>query len=291
MKKILQIFIIFLLLVSCSREWNEDLLVAFVSNDGSHEHLYICTENGENVKRLTDFSPGRFIDSISFSPDGDKIAMISYDFVDFYINIIDKEGKELYEKVLTVENISGITWLLDGKLLFFCSGAGTEFPETGGVIFDYTTDSIIPNSLGTLGYAPVNSRCYSAIGPDRCVIVDNSTNLRIVSISTGESFYSQPGFQNLPITVSPDGDTVLFFITSDITSYKMGTHVSSPFVIPGYASFKSISFSPDGSKVAFTDDNITSSFYIYNIKSMTVKTITPGVGSFYPLVSYQYKPI
>ena len=237
--------------------WSPDgKRIAFVSDRDGDWGIYVCNADGSERRRLTrsagvDRAP-------AWSPNGRMLAFESDRNGDFDIYLINEDGTEERCLVQRTGNDVGPAWSPDGKRI------ACTVSRRGGILLADVDDGATPHPTGliyTLKYPKsVTSICWSPDGKQ---------------IAGG---FEELGGKAGIFTIASDGTKMRELVAMEaIKPYPGGEargHVlKGGWYFNGSASrrwllytFKDVSWSPDGNRIAFSSDMDSSGyFFMYTV--------------------------
>jgi len=169
----------------------------FASNRPSRDEplfdLYLADINGENLVQLTENNSNGWVDTLpAWSPDGEQIAFVRYNYVGgeefeggpeglWLINPETKEETLLYESSIAAEDLAPV-WSPDGEYLAFLEPINEEH-----VLRVIDIDSGEPREINTV---PGDKRTVSWSPDSRALIftnfVDSVVAMYILDLRSGE---------------------------------------------------------------------------------------------------------
>ena len=111
--------------------------IVFNSDRSGRRHLYICDNNGKNVKRISR-EAGSYYTPV-WSPRGDMIAFTKQEGGQFYIGVMEIDGSN--ERMIAKSfHVEGPTWAPNGRFLMYFKEERTAEDGSGGESSLYSID-------------------------------------------------------------------------------------------------------------------------------------------------------
>ena len=253
--------------------------VAFISNRDEYFGVFVVnTLDAESVEKITDgqttsdfeelhlLTPG-----ISWSPDGDRIALATKAGEEDAILILNVEGGEREKLTFGLDGIFSVDWSRQGDMLAF---VGIEGHQSDIYVYDFTTKQIT-NLTGDIFsdadpvWAPDGSALFfSSDRGEQEAKTDrpsgmydySQAELYSVELSTRsvQRLTTLPSSEETSPVVSPDGKKLLFVSNlsgiNNIHELNLETGAIRP-VTNSLSGVYQLSLSKDGSKLAFSSLN------------------------------------
>ena len=242
--------------------------IVFVSDRDGNNEIYSCDDDGSNVTRLT--NDAAWDGDPVWSPDGTRIAFTSNRDGYQGVYIMNADGSNVVQRALSVNpdgGILGLTWSPDGTKIAYSDYA--YFSEygfyEGAVIYTVSATSGSPLLLFGDGFEPA----WSPDGTKIALTVKRDT--RFEGFSTYNIYtINADGTGFTPLTPYLNSGFDLFYnpswspngakLAMGFTGESSGTHISVMNSDgSGFTLLKSggtpTSWSPDGTRIAYTDGN------------------------------------
>ncbi len=231
--------------------WSPDgKSIAVAVKSGSHDAINIIDVSSGDVKEIP-FTNLEGVFSVSWSPDGDKLAFIGDNNRQSDIYVYDLKNKVLANLTNDIFSDSDPSWSPDSKKIYFVSDRG-----------DYLTKSEAPKDFKMWNYDFNQGHVYS---------IDVATGLvaRLTSQELGEDSY--------PVA-APDGKH-LYYVSdktgiSNIYYMDLDSEKSQP-VTNSISGIYQCSVSKDGSKLAFSS-LANGGFDLYLLRNPGEHLLTPS---------------
>ncbi len=235
--------------------------IVFASDRDGNAEIYSCNPDGSNISRLT--NNAAMDDEPAWSPDGSHIAFVSDRTGHSEIYIMNADGSNVVRKTFSESYSHNPTWSPDGTRIAYYSVPGNNdrsgiwVVDTGGtsgppsLLYETYGDGIQPS------WSPDDTKLALAfdggvIGDEIFTINADGTNL--TELTGGNQFvYKSPRW-------SPGGTKIAMMITQwpgdPYYNTKIGVMNSdgsgiTQIISEGIGKTK-ISWSPDGTKIAYT---------------------------------------
>lgn len=244
---------------SCSRDWDEPLLIAF--DDGVN--IFVINEDGTELCQVTTTGPST---NPSFSPDGENIVF----FRTGNLYIINTDGTG--ERLLSAANDKYATWSPAGVKISYTNINSLYAVDPDGTDLTKISAEGDNNYKGPVSWAPGLDKIY-------CLHA-GSSYLNVFSIGcTTPVQVSATGMSN-GFSVSPDGAVIAYSAAGGLYVIKSdGTGVVQVTVVDGDCNPV---WTPDGENIYFERVN---KIYCKDLISGSERLICPGKN---PCV--QFKP-
>lgn len=183
--------------------------IAFLGQRSGELDVYVMTPDGEDQRRLTQDAGSEFVPS--WSPGGDRIAVMAKRNDRWGIHVIDMEGRQTRLTDLRF-NSEEPAWSPDGRWIAFRSDRGGDHdlylmaPDGSGVRRLAGT----PAPDGELAWSPDSRRLAFISGSE------DAAELYVVEIADGRiTRLTNNGFRETVPVWSPDGRELLFVSNRD----------------------------------------------------------------------------
>ena len=180
----------------------------------------------------------------AFSPDGTKIAYVSYQDDTQNIWVVDSEGKEEPKRITNTATLDNRpTWSSDGNAIIFSSAKLNDNAEPKLCIVNSNGTNLRQLGKGVRGYNP---SCSPVNGQ---IVFVSQNNLWIMkSLNDKPEYITTRGYHDYPCWVD-NGKKVLFFSDNDLRSMNIDKEDSLCLTNTAWNSFPSVSLKAN--KIAF----------------------------------------
>jgi Tol biopolymer transport system component len=241
--------------------------IAFSSNRSGSWDIYVMDSDGTDQTKITDNITGAFntsIDdiSVSWSPDGTKIAFDSRDRGKFDVYTEDSDGKNVSIFTTDPSHDCYPDWSPDGRQIAFATNRDDNFE-----IYVKNTDGsgkqrVTRNTAADLfpSWSPYGTKIAftsNRDGNDEIYVMnsDGSNQTRLTDNVTADLYPSwSPDGTKIAFTSDRDGNDEIYIMNSDGSTQTRLTDNPSQDDMPKW--------SPDGTKIVFTS-NRDGNFQIY----------------------------
>jgi len=251
---------------------NPEKIVFASDRDGNYE-IYVMDADGSYQTRLTHNSAGDFVPK--WSPDGTKITFASNRDGNWEVYVMNSDGSD--QRNLT--NHPTLTdldpsWSPDGTKIVFLMG-GVTLPTTmavmdldGTILHDvsFGCDEVrfpdwSPDGTKIAYFRQPWPNCMPPLG-NAGVFVMNATPFGTNEIRLTSNYNNHPRW-------SRDGTTIAYwsFSSNGGDVYLMDRYGLNPTHLTNPASDRSLTWSPDGSKIGFSRPVVTGNSEIYRMDS------------------------
>jgi dipeptidyl aminopeptidase/acylaminoacyl peptidase len=232
--------------------------IVFASDRDGNSEIYSCNPDGSNISRLTN-DPGTD-DEPAWSPDRSHIAFISDRTGHFEIYIMNADGSNVVRKTFSESYSQNPTWSPDGTRIAYSvlnnSRSGIWVVDAGATGGSPSPVYEVDAEVGQPSWSPDGTKLALVIADDNVydifTINADGTNFTIL---TGDIhfYYLSPSW-------SPGGTKIAMMSvqTPGDPYYNTRIGVMNPDgsgiinIIPGGALKTKISWSPDGTRIAYT---------------------------------------
>jgi Tol biopolymer transport system component len=253
--------IITILLLSCSRDYDENLKIVYQHNDGSYNQIYTMDEDGTNVKQLTNTLANNT--APSWSADDEKIVFASNRDGSSKIYIMNSDGSGVYK--LSDQLVYSPTWSPDGsKISFYYTDGDFELyiiNSDGSGLTNVTNNGVI-DSLSS--WFPDSYRL--AFLQENNIYTMTYTGTELTQITTTGSVSS--------ISVSPYGNKFAYEYINAI--WVMNSDGTNPVnLTSSYVSqAQRASWSPSGESIVFASNSFPREISVINSDGTGYRQLT-----------------
>lgn len=222
--------------------------------------LFLCAADGSNPTLLThtDDPNGGYEDDPAWSPDGRKVAFVSVETGNADIFVINADGTGKTRLTTNTARDAGPSWSPDGtKIVFYSNRGGAN------AIYLMNADGSNQTNIGegsTPAWKPTgNTIAFTSArnGYDAVYTmgIDGSSTTRLIQINNGCSYpaWNPQGTKIAFTSKIAEGQDNLYVVNADgsgtptrLTNYTVGG--------PDWGDAERPSWSPDGTKIVFTND-------------------------------------
>jgi len=203
-------------------------------------------EKSKSEIRFTQITKAYEYDSApAFSPDGTKIAYVSYQDDAQNIWIIDSEGKEEPKRITHTATLDNRpTWSADGKSIIFSSEKLNDNAEPRLYIVNNDGTNLGQLNKEAYGYSP------SCLPLDEQIVFVSKNNLRIMKGVDDKkpNYITTKGYHDYPCWID-NGKNVLFFSDNDLHLININEKSTMRLTNTAWNSFPSVSLKTN--KIAF----------------------------------------
>lgn len=249
---VFQLSILTLCFALCSCEDGTQKITFLSDRVEDQYEIYLMNPDGSSKKKISDLSGKIEMDGsrLFWSPDGSRILFGAIDETegDREIYLIDEDGSNLVNLTNNVSEDGSPSWAPDGNQIVFISDR-----DGHADIYSVDTDGTNLTRL-TVGLSGVDSPSFSPDGKkivfsaNRQIYLMDADGSNQVNLSNEFIYESTPCF-------SPDGTQILFHRWQNDSVLAVmdidGSNRKTLFDLPG-DDIWGHSYSPDGSKIAFT---------------------------------------
>jgi dipeptidyl aminopeptidase/acylaminoacyl peptidase len=235
----------------------ESCKIVFVSDRDGNPEIYSCNPDGSNINRLTDNAGTD--EQPAWSPDGSHIAFVSDRTGHSEIYIMAADGLNVVRKTFSESHCQNPTWSPDGTKIAYSVPGNNDGSGIWVVAAGETSGS---PSLLSGGY--IIQPSWSPDGTKLALVVPDDNGYDIFTInadgtnstplaSYNDFYYLSPGW-------SPGGKKIAMMMIQTPGDYYYNTQIGVMNsdgsgiikIISGGVKGTKISWSPDGSKIAYT---------------------------------------
>jgi len=233
--------------------WSPDgSRIAFYSNrDGDYE-IYTMALDGSDVRQLTNNETDDF--AHSWSPDGSRIAFISQRDGDYEIYTMASDGSDVRQLTNNETDDFAPSWSPDGSRIAFSSRSDSYYDYDSSDIYTIASDGFDVRRLTDDEFSGSNSNPSWSPDGSRIAFVSNRAYWHTVFSSDDPNrffdnrdrfFDNRAGYREI-YTMSPDGSDVRRLTDNE-------------------SSDSELSWSPDGSRIAFVSRRAAGRAEIYTM--------------------------